>query len=117
MKKGHNRGSATIEMTLLVPVFLGIFYLYICLFLFMIESSRDMEQMVKALYSTEENDSSHTSEIVSVTKQGDTSYVAIKDSSGMFDMDLKFCCHQDLEVKNIRRWQFVFDTLRKGENE
>ena len=42
-----NRGSAVIEMSLLMPIFLGCIYLYIMLFLFLLESGKGLEYMVE----------------------------------------------------------------------
>lgn len=51
MKK--NRGSMVIEMTLLMPVFLGCVFLYVMLFVELIHLQQKMEQAAEILYAAE----------------------------------------------------------------
>lgn len=51
MKK--NRGSMVIEMTLLMPVFLGCLFLYVMLFVELIHLQHKMEQAAEILYAAE----------------------------------------------------------------
>ena len=114
-KMAKNTGSATIELTLIMPIILGVFYLYISCFLFMIESSKNMGDMVKVLYAeTEAEKGDCKAEII---EQGSTRYVSLEDTMEMFTINLEFSCYKESAVENLRRWQLAFDTIRTGENE
>lgn len=121
MKRKHrNCGSAIIEMTLLTPILLGLFYFYITLFLFMIDSGKEMKRMVEVLYAKEDTFEGNDIDIgnnIMIEKGGNKQCVIVKDVVGPFDMELELCRYSDSAVKNIRRWQLVFDTIRTGEDE
>ena len=101
-----NCGSATIEMTLLMPIILGVFYLYISFFLFFIDSSNSMGDMVEALYI--ENVDGQT---VVTQKNGSKSSVYVYEESGIHKKRLELHRFNGSAVDNIRRWQFATDTI------
>ncbi len=114
-----NRGSAVVEMTLLIPILLGVFFLYICTFLFMIDSSKVMAQMSQSLYPGEvQNSADNTGEnVYDVKKSGTKAIVAVKEQRGILEMDRMLSCYNGSAVKNIRRWQLATDILSTGEDE
>lgn len=116
-KKVHNRGSSVIEMTLLMPIILGVLYLYIGLFLFFVDSSKQMKNMTEALYCTEEENGEQGNICMVRQEQGSKLSVSVTDTTGMFNMDLELHRNDDSIVKNIRRWQLATDTIRKRGNE
>lgn len=126
MKKEFvNCGSAIIEMTFLIPILLGIIYLYIMLFLFLMESAKYQEWMVESLYSLQEKQGEESTdsgeeivdELLTKSKQGTQISVFVDKKTEMFDIDLEMHRKEDSAVKNIRRWQLAADMLRTGENE
>lgn len=119
-KQRKNDGSAIVEMTLLIPILLGLLYMYISLFLFMIETGRDMNYLAETLYSVEKStqESNNTNYgNVKTYKQGSAYYITMRDVSGMFHIDLEMRRYGDFTVKNIRRWQLAIDTVRTGKDE
>lgn len=119
-RQRNNKGSAIIEMTLLISILLGIIYLYISLFVFMIETGKEMNGMVECMYSL---DNSQTNAGVSnnsngsISQQGNIICARVNQISGMFLMDLELRRYSDSAVKNIRRWKLAIDTVHTGENE
>ncbi len=110
-----NRGSAIIEMTMLIPILLGVIYLYIMLFLFLVQSAKCMGIMADALYLEEEIMVTAEKTInVSKNTQGNKISIYLRESTGMFDIDLQMHRKEDAIVRNIRRWQLAADTLRAG---
>ena len=91
-KKQRNRGSAVLEITLLIPVFLGCIYFYIMLFLFFVESGKRMEQMSECLYQTGEEASGQTKEIISGYTdriKGKTRIAEMEEKGKLFDIRLE----------------------------
>ncbi len=113
MIRKRNQGSAVIEMTLLMPIILGIFFLYISTFLCFISESKYIEAMSNYLYSDVAVENSGMNKV----QQGGKVSVFFSTTFGQFDMDLELHRNEDNAVENIRRWQFATDTLRAGENE
>lgn len=124
-KKFDNKGSAIIEMTFLIPILLGIIYLYIMLFLFLLESAEYKEIMVESLYSIQEDQtekSAATEEGIERgfwlrSKNGTQISIFVNEKAELFDIELEMHCNEDKTVENIRRWQLAADTIRTGENE
>lgn len=111
MIRKRNQGSAIIEMTLLMPIILGIFFLYIHTFLYFAKESKCLEMMSYCLYWDINVGESSMNKI----HQGKRISVFYSESTGLFDLELHR--NEDDAVRNIRRWQFATDTLRAGENE
>lgn len=125
-KTSENIGSAVVEMTFLIPVILGIIYMYIMLFLFLIESAKYREIMVESLYSIENengekavdsNENGAVSGVMEKSQHGSKISVYIKEQTKLFDIELEMHRKEDSAVQNIRRWQLAADTFRTGENE
>lgn len=110
-KSRHNRGSATIEMTLLIPIILGVFYLYISIFLSFVDCADSMEDMIEVLYM--EDTDSQASE---VQKRGSKSSVCDYKSTKFLEKNLEFHRYNGSVVENIRRWQLAADTVLPGGN-
>lgn len=111
MIRKRNQGSAIIEMTILMPIILGIFFLYIHTFLCFAKESRFLESMSNYLYLDVNVGESSMNKV----HQGKRISVFCSESTGLFDLELHR--NGDDAVQNIRRWQFATDTLRAGENE
>lgn len=104
-KRGNNRGSTIIEMTLLIPVFLGCIYFYIMFFLFLTEAAKDMNEMAGCLYesgSTEKN-----SVEGNISKNGSTEIIKMQSSGKLFEIRLELRKDAGDVIENIRRWQFA----------
>ncbi len=113
-----NRGAAIVEMTLLIPILLGIIYLYIMLFLFLVQSGKYMAAMADTLYSRNNSTREHTQNInLSCSTQGTKESVFLHEGLGGFDIELEMHRKEDNAVKNIRRWKIAADTLRERRNE
>ena len=105
-----NRGSAVIEMSLLMPILLGCIYLYIMLFLFLLESGKGMEYMVENIYevgNTENDTSEHFNDMVSERTEGNVKIYRIEEKGELFDLYLEMRRDENDAVENIRRWQLV----------
>lgn len=124
-KQSVNCGSAIIEMTFLIPILLGIIYLYITFFLFLIESSQYKEWIVESLYCSQETQGDTSEQagvknmdgIIKMSKQGTQISVFVNQKAELFDIELEMHRKEDSAVKNIRRWQLASDMLRTGEDE
>lgn len=105
-----NRGSAVIEMSLLMPILLGCIYLYIMLFLFLLESGKGMEYMVENMYevgNTEKDTSEYFNDMVSERTEGNVKIYRIEEKGELFDLYLEMRRDENDAVENIRRWQLV----------
>ena len=105
-----NRGSAVIEMSLLMPILLGCIYLYIMLFLFLLESGKGMEYMVENMYETgnvKEDASEKLKETLSKRTQGNVKIFWLEEKGKLFDIYLEMRKDENDAVENIRRWQLV----------
>lgn len=106
-KKIPNRGRTVIEITLLIPVFFGCIYLYIMLFLFLMESTKQMDHICEELYHTEAAKlDSQGGEIIFHIK-GKTYTAAVYDTGKLFTIDLQLSRDGSDAIENIRRWQLA----------
>lgn len=113
-----NKGAAIVEMTLLIPVLLGIIYLYIMLFLFLVQSGKSMAIMTDDLYCGVGSTMDYTQDInLSRSVQGSKKSVFIHESVGGFNIELQMHRKEDNTVENIRRWKVAADTFREGRAE
>ncbi|MCM1179662.1 MAG: hypothetical protein NC347_05365 [Clostridium sp.] len=103
-QKGNNRGSALIEMTLLIPILLGCIYFYIMLFLFLTETAGDMYGMAEYLYESERTNESVAG---TVSKSGNTEIISIKSTGKLFEIRAELRRDASDAIENIRRWQLV----------
>ncbi len=102
-KKRGNKGSAIIEMTLLIPVFLGCIFLYIMLFLFLIGAARDMHDMALFLYASE--NAVGESVAGTVSKDGNTKIIRMRRFGKWFEIQTELRKDASDVIENIRRWQ------------
>lgn len=96
-KRKKNCGSAVIEMTLLISIFLGLICLYIFFFLYEMQYATQMEKAIEKLY---ENDFSSTK----VQEQ-------CMDVSNWFEIQFELQKSKDDFQERIRRWQLLHDTI------
>lgn len=105
-----NKGSAVIETTLLIPVFLGCIYFYIMLFLFFVDSGKRMEQIAASMYkvqTAQNGNSEEWEEDILIRTEGKMKIYRIEEEDGLFDIQLELRKDQNNAVENIRRWQLV----------
>lgn len=102
-----NRGSVVIEMTLWIPLFLGIFYLYIISFLYYIRMAKAMDTLAQTAYGQQETMLQIRQEIKGKTKQ------FVYEETDEMGMKIWLCTDTNDPVENIRRWQLATDSIRK----
>lgn len=105
-----NKGSAVIEMSLIMPILLGSIYLYIMFFLFLVEYGKEMEYMVEHMYeigSTENGRSEQTKDGISKRTEGKVRIYRIEEQGDLFDLYLEMRKDENDAIENIRRWQLV----------
>lgn len=112
--KSGNKGSAIIEITLLIPVFLGCIFFFIMYFMFLINSGKQMSYMCEQLYDVkiaylEEN--SGKTQYCNIKKEGTVLKIYYKEQGKWFDYSLLFKRNGNDKVKNIRRWQLAAGKL------
>ncbi len=108
-KLRRNCGSAVIEITLLMPAFLGCIYLYIMLFLFFIDSGKRMEQLAECIYTTKQE--SVLEQSIVIRTEGNLKIGRIEAQDEPFVIQLELRKDENDPVKNIRRWQLVADVF------
>lgn len=110
----RNQGSATIEMTFIMPIVLLIFYLYISLFLFFIHSAENMAAMTEVLYEQEEQEEESGVEVFATQNVGNKKTVYVNVETGLLSKKIELHRYSDSPVENIRRWQLATDTILSG---
>lgn len=111
-QKRKNKGSAVIEMTLLIPIFLGVLYFYILFFLFLIEYGKNMKVVVEYAYGIQMKYYIENLDCeITTGKQGDINVFWIEKSGAWFDICAEFRRDNNNPVDNIRRWQIAVDTV------
>lgn len=111
-KQKKNRGSAIIETTMLIPVYIGVFYLYILLFLFHIEVGFLFQDMIEYIYPTDiKCDIEEKEDDITITQQGNIKVVRMSNSNHIFQVQLILKGNIDDPIKKIRRWQIAIDTI------
>lgn len=106
-KKIPNQGRTVIEITLLIPVFFGCIYLYIMLFLFLMESTKQMDNICEGLYHTENTKMESQSGKITFHMKGKTYTGAIYETGKLFTIDLQLSRDSSDAIENIRRWQLA----------
>ncbi len=99
----NNKGTITIEMTLLIPLILGIVYLYIMYLLFSFGLSKQMYEETEKLYHQELTDQKEVS-----LSENQLTYNLFHVKNYEITLKLK----RDIEnpVAYIRRWQLAART-------
>jgi hypothetical protein len=103
-KRRANRGSSIIEISLLIPIFMGCIYLYIMLFLFFMESSKQMCAMSESIYSQE---SASLQSGFSLKTEGKMQVIRVKETGKLFEIEMELGRDGSEPLENIRRWQLV----------
>lgn len=98
-----NQGSATVEMTLLMPFLIGVLFLYVNVFLFFLEEAKEIRCMAQTLYATEEKQDNS----MEINIRGEQLSICEEKAVGWFLLDLELHRKADIEVKSIRRWQLA----------
>lgn len=113
---GDNRGSAIIEVTIMIPIILGCLYLYIMSMLFITKHGRMADELSAQLYSNQDDNGLAVGSDGKIEetkdKQGQVEVIKYEGVIDKYDVrfELKKC--SDDPVKNLRRWQLVADTIR-----
>lgn len=103
-----NRGSAIIEVTMLIPIYLGVFYLYIMIFLFLIECGFFLRGMLECMYDVETKSEIHE---IMVTQQGSTKVIKASKTNNIFPIYLELKGNAEDSADKVRRWQIAVDTI------
>lgn len=106
-KREKNKGSAVIEMTLLMPILLGCIYFYIMLFLFFVQSGKRMAEIADCIY---EENIEETEEVMMRT-EGNVKIGKVEEEGKLFRIHIELRKDKNDPVKNIRRWQLVGDVF------
>lgn len=107
-----NRGSAIIEMTMLIPVYLGIFYFYILFFLFLIECGFLLQGMLECIYDVETKSAiQKTGGNIWETQQGNVKVVKTSGTNKVFKMYMELRGNTEDSTDKVRRWQIAVDTI------
>lgn len=104
----QNKGSVTIEMTIILPFILCILYLYIMYLLFSISASVDMYHQIAEMYELPVGES----EEIQTVDISETHEIAIDffDLSS-YRFEVKFRKNQKNPVNSIRRWKNAMSTI------
>lgn len=104
-RKGKKyRGSAVIEITLLIPVFLGCIYFYIMLFLNLVQTTKQFYYLAENLYETGDSGTVGGSEKV---VKGNTETVTFYEKDSFFEIRIQMSKNDSDAIENIRRWQLA----------
>lgn len=115
-----NRGSAIVEISLIMPIIFGVIFLLLMLYIDTIKDSQTCREGYSMLYTYYENnmaDADNAGQIfVNNTKSDST-----EQANGTFAILDKHCCYEknehifmreiDLSSSRLRRWQFYGDTI------
>ena len=112
MKRKRNCGSTVVEFSLLVPIFVGLIYFYILLFLFLHQSGRKMDLMTQKMYQSEqerEQKGESFSDGSKMQTEGEKEIWIVEEQEGLFDIRIEMRKDTNDPVKNIRRWKLLAD--------
>lgn len=104
-QKINHCGSAVIEMTLLIPVFLGCIYFYIMLFLYLVQTTKQFYFLAENLYETESVTAS--GEGIEKTVKGKKETVMFHEKDSFFEIRIQMSRDHSDVIENIRRWQLA----------
>lgn len=100
IKKLNNRGSMTVEVTLVMPIVLFVIYLVISLFVSFVGYGQDYGRCYSTIYSYN-NRSSNEGYIINEKKYS----VSIDYNENHYETE------QDICTDRLRRWQLYGDVL------
>lgn len=104
-KKKQNKGSITVEMTLLSLFVFSIVYLYVMYLLFSISLASNLYEQTMKLY----DDANETFSIEAVSNITILEFNIFRNSDYNIKLHLKRT--KEDPVKSIRRWQIAIDTV------
>lgn len=114
-KERKNNGSAVIEATLLIPIFLGIVFFYIFFVLFEIETGNCVESMVEYKYNIKtKSDIKNAASGISIIDQGNTRIIQMEKTGQFFNVQLELKGNNGNPAEKIRRWQLAVSTISQG---
>jgi hypothetical protein len=107
----RNRGSAVIEMTMMVPIILGCIYFYIMSMLFLIEHGKVADDLSYRLYSYSEENTENDDGDKKVILSGNTEVISYGEVFNNYELMIELKKEGSDVVKNLRRWQLIADTI------
>lgn len=129
----RNKGSAIIEITIMVPIIFGCIYFYIMSMLYIMEHGKVADGLSRQLYTvssetvkanstlpapakvnTPSTDltNAEDEEFGTVQKEGGTEIIRYSGIFEKYNIEMELKKNGDNAVKNLRRWQFIADTVR-----
>lgn len=114
-KNKRNKGSTVIEMSLLIPVFMGCIYFYIMLFLFFTRAAKKVEEVSEYAYrkaGTKVEQKGTVPEHVRIQMEGKVRVIKVEEQGKLFTFQTEFRRDENDPVQNLRRWQLVSDTFQ-----
>ncbi len=107
-----NRGSAIVEMTMLIPVYIGVIVLYINFFLYTIEYGFIMQGMLECLYKPETKSQILRERAdVSTVRQGSTTIIRGMKTDRFYEINIELMGNEEDPADKIRRWQIAVGTV------
>lgn len=100
-----------IEMTLLMPVFLFVIYMYIMAFLYYVDMGKQMSQVCESVYEYPAMDTEYQNGI-QLRKQGGTLAGQYQEEERWANITITVRRNISDPVTNLRRWQVVTDAVR-----
>ena len=123
-----NKGSAVVEITLMVPVILGCIYFYIMSMLYLVEHGRMVDELSEGLYNNlsvanmpvdNEQKEGYEEKIYTADTRGEEYVGDINDGQATYEgnyekyvISLNFRVDNSDPIKSLRRWQLIADTIR-----
>ena len=129
----RNKGSAIIEITIMVPIIFGCIYFYIMSMLYIVEHGKVADGLSRQLYtvssktvkanstlpapakvntSSTDLTNAEDEEFGAVQKEGGTEIIRYSGIFEKYNIEMELKKNGDNAVKNLRRWQFIADTVR-----
>lgn len=105
----RNRGSAVVEVTLLVPIMLGCIYFYIMSMLYIVEHGRVVNSLSEGLYEAIDITEEKSTGEGAGSKDG---VASLEESFENYTISLTLQADDSDPVKSLRRWQLIADTVR-----
>lgn len=107
-KRGRNAGSAVVEITMLIPILMGCIYFYIVAMLFFVQQAKAAGHASDQLYLQEKTSGSSGN----IYSSGNMKCIDITVEESKLMIKIEYKRDASDMVKNLRRWQFVADTVQ-----
>lgn len=111
----RNRGSMTIEVTLLMPFLLMCIVLYITAFLDCVEVAKAMDNLSETLYCSGSGEKDVTKG-AQTYQQGSVETAVFRKEKQWSVLQVEMRKYAENPVENLRRWQVIADTVYEGGN-